>query len=131
MQLTRCLVAAAACVAVLVGPASGKSPKLLPLSDEQSATFLQILRWLCGLLLVWEINGVLNEWAENNWVFRSSESTWDWKNEVAVVTGGSGGIGAVVVKKLISYGVRVAVLDVEPLSSAFEAGRSSRLPSLW
>jgi all-trans-retinol dehydrogenase (NAD+) len=130
MRLTRCLVVAAAYVALLVGPTS-RSPKLLALSDGQSVTLLQILRWMWGLLLVWEVNNVLNEWAENNWVFWSDESTYDWKNEVAVVTGGSGGIGAAVVKKLISHGLRVAVLDVEPLSAVFQERVSPCPLSTW
>lgn len=38
-----------------------------------------------------------------------------WDNEVAVVTGGSSGIGALTVMGLAEKGVRVAVLDiVEP-----------------
>jgi len=124
MRLTRCLVVAAAYIALL-GPASSRSLKLLPLSVAQSTTLLQILRWMLGLLLAREFHNVLNEWAENNWLFWSDESTWDWKSEVAVVTGGSSGIGAMVVKKLISYGVRVAVLDVEPLSAVFQQRVSS------
>lgn len=120
MPLTRCLVVAVAYVALLVGPATLRSPKLLPLSDDHSVMLLQILRWAWGVLLVWEVNNFLNEWAENKWVFQPKKSTWDWEHEVAVVTGGSGGIGAMVVKKLISHGLRVAVLDVEPLSSDFQ-----------
>jgi all-trans-retinol dehydrogenase (NAD+) len=122
MHLARCLVAAAAYFALLAAPASYGSPKLLPLSEEQRATLLHIVRWVSGLFLVREVNRVLNDWAENRWMFWSDESAWDWKNEVAVVTGGSGGIGAMVVKNLISHGIRVAVLDVEPLSAVFQQG---------
>jgi all-trans-retinol dehydrogenase (NAD+) len=120
MNLTRCGAVAVAYVALLMGPASLGSPKLLPLSAAYNATLLSILRWAWGALLVWHVNRVLSEWAENNWIFSSNSNTRDWKNEVAVVTGGSGGIGALVVKKLVSHGIRVAVLDVEPLSSDYQ-----------
>jgi all-trans-retinol dehydrogenase (NAD+) len=130
MHLVRCLVVAAGYGALLAAFASHASPKLPPLSEEQSATLLQILRWVSGLFLIREVNSFLNNWAENRWLFHSDESAWDWKNEVAVVTGGSGGIGAMVVKKLISHGIRVAVLDVEPLSTIFQKGDCHRIPHM-
>jgi NAD(P)-dependent dehydrogenase (short-subunit alcohol dehydrogenase family) len=42
---------------------------------------------------------------------------WDWPNEVAVITGGSNGLGAKLVHKLVAHGLKVAVLDVQPLST--------------
>jgi all-trans-retinol dehydrogenase (NAD+) len=38
---------------------------------------------------------------------------WDWPNEIAVITGGSSGIGKCIVDRLLSSGLRVAVLDVQ------------------
>jgi NAD(P)-dependent dehydrogenase (short-subunit alcohol dehydrogenase family) len=38
-----------------------------------------------------------------------------WDSEIAVVTGGSSGIGAEIVKCLVRKGVQVAVLDIQPL----------------
>ena len=45
-----------------------------------------------------------------------SSDKYDWKKEVVVVTGGSDGIGAIVVKLLAEKGIKVAVLDVQPLT---------------
>ncbi|KAJ5414511.1 short chain dehydrogenase/reductase family protein [Penicillium cosmopolitanum] len=63
----------------------------------------------------------LNEWlnvkSRNNWVI---DDTWDWKKEVVVVTGGSGGIGAGISQRLAALGAKVIVLDIIPLT--FEPG---------
>lgn len=61
-----------------------------------------------------ETNSLINIWARNNWHIRNKEK-WNWPNEVAVVTGGAGGIGALVVEGLAKKGVKVAVLDLVDL----------------
>jgi all-trans-retinol dehydrogenase (NAD+) len=80
------------------------------------------LKWSLTLWAVLDFNSVLNRWAENRWAWRTDASGWDWKKEIAVVTGGSQGIGACVVKKLVSQGIRCAVLDVAALSENFTKG---------
>ena len=52
-------------------------------------------------------NGVINNFASDR---------YNWDKEVVVVTGGSDGIGAIVVKLLAERGIKVAVLDVQPLT---------------
>ncbi|TLD31405.1 hypothetical protein PspLS_01745 [Pyricularia sp. CBS 133598] len=42
-------------------------------------------------------------------------SAYDWDKKVIVVTGGSGGIGPEIVKKLEGRGTKIVVLDVLPL----------------
>lgn len=81
------------------------------------------LKWVLSLWALVELNWVLNRWATNRWSFKTDKSSWDWKREIAVVTGGSAGIGACVVKKLVSHGIKVAVLDVSPLSDVFTQGQ--------
>ncbi|KAK7924825.1 short chain dehydrogenase [Apiospora marii] len=49
-----------------------------------------------------------------------ASDTYDWPNEIAVVTGGAGGIGGHVVRLLAERGVKVVVLDIQPMS--FETG---------
>jgi hypothetical protein len=58
----------------------------------------------------------LDDRVANNWV----KDTYEWDKEVVVVTGGSDGIGKEVVLLLAERGVRVAVMDVQPLT--FEGG---------
>lgn len=63
-------------------------------------------------LTLW-LNDFLSKWARNNWTI---DTSYDWTREIAVVTGGSGGIGASVAHRLAADGVRVVVLDVIPLT---------------
>lgn len=73
-----------------------------------------ILRILFALSLVRQANLVLNDMARNSWRLRSPKG-WDWPNEIAVVTGGSSGIGKAIVQKLVALHVRVVVLDIQDL----------------
>lgn len=70
-----------------------------------------LLRWL---------NNFLNRRALSNGV----SDKYDWSKEVVVVTGGSDGIGKEVVKLLAASKVKVAVLDVQPLT--YEAPPSAK-----
>jgi hypothetical protein len=92
---------------------------------------LKRLKFLLYLGLVRVVNRVLNQRALNNAV----KDKFDWAKEVAVVTGGSDGIGKQVVLLLAEAGVRVAVLDVQPLTYSgtlshkfgFWRGRTERI----
>ncbi|KOC11613.1 short chain dehydrogenase/reductase family protein [Aspergillus flavus AF70] len=63
-------------------------------------------------VLLW-LNNWLSAKSRNNWVI---DDSWDWKKELVVVTGGSGGIGGGVAQRLATMGARVVVLDIIPLS---------------
>ncbi|RMZ73830.1 dehydrogenase reductase sdr family member 8 precursor [Pyrenophora seminiperda CCB06] len=91
----------------------------LDLSSNQLTTIYWYLKWALPLWAIVDLNSGLNRWAERRWIWKTDKSAWDWKHEIAVVTGGSAGIGAYVVKRLASHGIRVAVLDVNPLSDVF------------
>jgi all-trans-retinol dehydrogenase (NAD+) len=94
----------------------------LGLSSSQLVTLHWYLKWALPLWAVLDLNSVLNRFAERRWIWKTDKSIWDWKREIAVVTGGSAGIGGCVVKKFTSHGIRVAVLDVSPLSEIFTKG---------
>ncbi|KAJ9640912.1 hypothetical protein H2199_005580 [Coniosporium tulheliwenetii] len=78
------------------------------------------LKWLLALGLTSKINSLLSRWAENKWIWKNEKTSWKWDSEIAVVTGGSNGIGAHVVRGLVARGVKVAVLDIQPLSKDLE-----------
>lgn len=105
----------------LVDPALSGFAGSLPLGI-QPATLIRFFKWGLALWTTVELNAVLNRWAENRWTWKNDKNDWNWPSEVAVVTGGSAGIGACVVKKLVSHGIKVAVLDIGPLSEAFSNG---------
>ena len=89
--------------------------------DQQYAHFFSPMRWFLAACFLWTLNTRLNQWADNRWIWKDDKSVWRWRFELAVVTGGSKGIGAQVVKNLVSHGIKVAILDIEPWSDEFEA----------
>ncbi|KAL4986831.1 hypothetical protein BDW68DRAFT_178427 [Aspergillus falconensis] len=76
-----------------------------------------ILHLLSTLLCLHLCPPMVNDWlstkSRNNWV---SDEAWDWKKELVVVTGVSGGIGAGVAQRLAAMGTCVVVLDIIPLT---------------
>src|SRR5688572_19614103 len=87
------------------------------LSDKQRFTF--VLRVLFGISLVRFVNKKLSSIAANAWRIRAADG-WEWNNEIAVVTGGSGGIGRKITERLAKLGVKVAVLDLTELPQALK-----------
>lgn len=69
---------------------------------------------LFALGVLGTLNQALNTMASNSWRMGAATS-WDWENEIAVVTGGSSGIGKSIVERLVALGVRVVVLDIQNL----------------
>jgi all-trans-retinol dehydrogenase (NAD+) len=121
--MIRCIILIAASIALhTTDPTILNLGNSLTISDTQAVTVLQSLKWSFTLWAIHEFNTVLNRWAENKWQWKDDTSDWNWESEIAVVTGGSQGIGACVVKRLVSFGVRCAVLDVAPLSENFTKG---------
>lgn len=100
------------------------SPDLLRFLEEHRDTIYSALKYVLAIGGTLTVNGALSRWAENRWQWKSAKSSWDWPNEIAVVTGGSRGIGAVVVKELVNLGVKVAVLDLVPFADGLENGMS-------
>ncbi|KAI0482753.1 dehydrogenase/reductase SDR family member 8 [Xylariaceae sp. FL0804] len=69
--------------------------------------YIGLARWLSAKYS----DGVINNWKRDR---------YDWPREIAVVTGGAGGIGGHLVKLLAESGLTVVVLDIQPLT--FDAG---------
>ncbi|QDS71612.1 hypothetical protein FKW77_006793 [Venturia effusa] len=72
-----------------------------------------LAKWLlravyAGIAL--RVKNFLDQGVSNNWV----SDTYDWKKEIAVVTGGSDGIGMKAVMLLAEEGIKVVVLDIQP-----------------
>ncbi|KAH7396872.1 hypothetical protein DE146DRAFT_614565 [Phaeosphaeria sp. MPI-PUGE-AT-0046c] len=112
--LLGCLALIAVCAALHWVPTDQ-----LPLHLSQSDVLHFWLKWLITLWATIAVNSTLNSWAENKWLWKNDAQQWIWKREIAVVTGGAQGIGAHVVKRLLSHGITCAVLDVAPLSDCF------------
>ncbi|KAF2653026.1 NAD(P)-binding protein [Lophiostoma macrostomum CBS 122681] len=78
----------------------------------QHAKALRALKYAVALGIIKKASDWLDDAVTNNW----TNDTYDWNKEVVVVTGGSDGIGKVVVKLLAERGIKVAVLDVQELT---------------
>lgn len=91
-------------------------PLVASLNIQHVKTTLSIF---FALTLIRQLNRKLNVMASNSWRLLSS-SGWNWPDEIAVVTGGSSGIGQNIVEKLVARGLRVAVLDVQDLPKALQ-----------
>ncbi|KAK0649536.1 hypothetical protein B0T16DRAFT_456944 [Cercophora newfieldiana] len=68
-------------------------------------------------------NNWLNKWTSNNWT-PTKRGEWDWTREIVVVTGGSSGVGASVVQKLLTRNpsTTIVIVDFAPLSWTPPAG---------
>ena len=55
-------------------------------------------------------NGFLNRGVLNNW----TRAKFDWNKEIVVITGGSDGIGKLLVHLFAEKNIKVIILDVQP-----------------
>jgi hypothetical protein len=65
---------------------------------------------LGGAVVLRKAHGILTQAAVNNF----SCDSYDWRREVVVVTGGSGGLGDLLVRKLAKDCIKVISLDIVP-----------------
>jgi hypothetical protein len=76
---------------------------------------LRVLQSTICVFIGATIISTLNKWivkqCVNNFVH---DPSWNWSEELAVVTGGSSGIGASIVRGLARMKVRTIVLDINP-----------------
>ncbi|KAF2822766.1 NAD(P)-binding protein [Ophiobolus disseminans] len=89
------------------------------LAQQHGGAFSK-LKVLAGLGLLRSLSAWLDKVVTNNW----SSDSYVWSQEVVVVTGGSDGIGKIVVQLLAERSIKVAVLDVQGLT--YEAPSSVR-----
>jgi NADPH:quinone reductase-like Zn-dependent oxidoreductase len=78
----------------------------------QHASAFKYLKYALAFGIAQRVNGWLDDAVTNNW----ANDTYDWTKEVVVVTGGSDGIGKIVVQLFAERGIKVAVLDVQELT---------------
>lgn len=65
---------------------------------------------LLGLGVLRRINKILSQASLNNY----TRDLYNWRREIVVVTGGSGGLGDVLVRKLAKHNIKVISLDIMP-----------------
>lgn len=101
------------------GPDQIRIPLLVGLSklpvNLDTDKVVLVLKWLVAVGAISKVNQWLNDLALNHWRLFADKKAWKWDKELAVVTGGSSGIGKVIVEGLEKAGVKVAVIDIQPL----------------
>lgn len=78
-----------------------------------SPKFRLALGLLIGIGALQKINKLVSQATLNNF----ARDTYDWRKEVVVVTGGSGGLGDLLIRKLAKQNIKVISLDVVPSKS--------------
>lgn len=111
------------------GPEELRSPLLRLLRINNEGELRKVVRKLIILLSISGViagNRILNHFARNNWLL-ARRKDWNWPDEVAVVTGGSGGIGSCIVERLAKKRVKVAVIDIAELPEELKKCESAFL----
>ena len=96
-----------------------KNPELAPAGVDLAtiASASKTIWYLAGLGTASAANQFLTKWYANNWTV-TKPGEWNWDKEIVVVTGGSSGVGASIVKKLLERNARtsIVILDFAPLT---------------
>lgn len=87
-------------------------------SIPQNTIFRRILGPLAILGTCYGVNGLLNRLVLNT---RTGAHLWDWKKEIVLITGGSGGMGSQMVKQFAQRNVQVVSFDIQPPKQALPA----------
>ncbi|KAL2817924.1 short chain dehydrogenase/reductase family protein [Aspergillus cavernicola] len=82
--------------------------------------YQKLVKYIAAASVLLWLNDYLSAKSRNNWTV---DDEWNWRKELVVVTGGSGGIGAGVAQRLAAMGAHVVVLDVIPLTYKPESDR--------
>ncbi|KAF2675027.1 short-chain dehydrogenase/reductase 2 [Microthyrium microscopicum] len=82
--------------------------------NVSKAKLVKALTWALIAGLGGQVNSWLNAWAQNNWLFsgRSKFGENGWDKEIAIVTGGSSGMGNLTARGLAAKGIKVCILDI-------------------
>ncbi|KAF2268538.1 NAD(P)-binding protein [Lojkania enalia] len=80
--------------------------------SAQHAQSFRYLRQALYLGIATKLSATLDDYVMNN----GANDIYDWNREIVVVTGGSDGIGKIVVQLLAERGIKVAVMDVQDLT---------------
>ncbi|TNY24284.1 hypothetical protein DMC30DRAFT_371652 [Rhodotorula diobovata] len=114
-------------LAVLRAASTSSLDALLPALQRANYSHLvrtdrpfQLALGLFAVGVALRVNDALSRAVRNN--LTRDRKGWDWKDEVVAITGGAGGLGSEVARRLGAKGIKVVVLDVAPLTSDAPSG---------
>jgi len=113
------VITGAALYVLTKAPSSARDPVLGQLhqilAPHQITRLITALKWLFALGVARNVNSYLNELANDNFYLRPQTKGWVWSKEIAVVTGGASGFGALFSNDLAAKGIHVIALDINDL----------------
>ena len=111
LTLLQPLLTGALLLAVCHPPQMVMGWPLKVLKRLQSTRALASLSVLFGMGLLRKTNNLLSRLVLNNF---TADNTWDWSKEIVVITGGSGGLGAVMVQMFAEKNITIIIFDIAP-----------------
>ena len=87
-------------------------------------TVISVLKGLLAYGVVSYTNSFFNNFALNRFRLTKDGTSWNWPNEIVLITGGSSGFGKLMTEKLASKVKKVVVLDVQSPPKEFENSMS-------
>lgn len=94
------------------------------MSSKTLSRAITVLKCLFAFGLARNIHIFLSQLAHNNFRLRSERHRYQWNEELAVVTGASGGFGSLITKGLAAKGITVIAVDIT-VPSEFPADMKS------
>jgi all-trans-retinol dehydrogenase (NAD+) len=90
---------------------AAKWPALEILNEISSSRMLAGLSTLFLVGVLQKLNRLLSRLVLNNF---NTDTTWNWPEEIVIVTGGCGGIGSMMVQRFADKNATVISLDITP-----------------
>lgn len=90
-----------------------------------NAHFRTACALLVGTVVLKKAHNAFSQAALNNF----TRDSYDWQKEIVVVTGGSGGLGDLLVRKLAKRSIKVISVDIVPPAEPLRKFATSCLPA--
>ncbi|KAF7550935.1 hypothetical protein G7Z17_g5383 [Cylindrodendrum hubeiense] len=93
---------------------------IVAISELQNSPALAVtLLVILPISIAYTVNGILNRRVQGGLI---SDDLWDWTKEIILITGGSGGMGKLIVQEFAQRNIKVVILDLSPPNEPLPTG---------